>query len=281
MLHRAVLRDLDRLTSVLAGPVTAVRRAALIEHVTFLTGELRRHWQLQDELIWPRAVADDPSLAGAADQVRDDHLAAAAQCAAMVTAAEQWARVGDAEHRLLVRDAVREVAAVLPAVFERDGDVTAVALGALTSQDWAAIDRGVVRRRRRRPTALARELFWLLDELDAGERGGAAGRCSAAADVGAAQRVQRRVQPRVVPDVGRRRAGRAGLTARAGFGRVVGVRGCGIAGGVGRGGLSGRGLSRRCPAGPGRTRAGSRTSTTARPVRGPGSASPTVPPPRR
>ena len=212
VLQRAVLRDLDRLTSVLAGPVTAVRRSALIGHVTFLTGELRRHWQLQDELIWPRAVAGDPSLAGAADQVRDDHLAAAAECAAMVTAAEQWARVGDAEHRLLVRDAVREVAAVLPAVFERDGDVTAVALGALTSQDWAAIDRGVVRRRRR-PTALARELFWLLDELDAGERGGAVGRRPAAADVGAAQRVQRRVQPRVVPDVGRRRAGRAGLTA--------------------------------------------------------------------
>jgi len=165
VLHRAVLRDLDRLTSVLAGPVTSVRRSALIGHVTFVTGELRRHWQLQDELIWPRAVADDPSLAGAADQVRGDHLAAAAQCAGLVTAAERWARVGDAEHRLLVLDAVREVAAVLAAVFERDGDVTAVALGALTSQDWAAIDRGVVRRRR--PTALARELFWLLDELDA------------------------------------------------------------------------------------------------------------------
>ena len=165
VLHRAVLRDLDRLTSVLAGPVTAVRRSALIGHMTFLTGELRRHWQLQDELIWPRAVAGDPSLAGAADQVRGDHLAAAAQCAGLVTAAERWARVGDAEHRLLVLDAVREVAAVLATVFDRDGDVTAVALGALTSRDRAAIDRGVVRRRR--PTALARELFWLLDELDA------------------------------------------------------------------------------------------------------------------
>jgi hypothetical protein len=164
VLHRAVLRDLDRLTSVLAGPVTAVRRSALIGHVTFLTGELRRHWQLQDELIWPRAVAADPSLAGAADQVRDDHLAAAAECAAMVMAAQQWGTIGDAEHRVLVRDAVREVAAVLPAVLERDGDVTAVALGALTNQDWAAIDRGVVRRRR--PTVLARKLFWLLDELD-------------------------------------------------------------------------------------------------------------------
>ena len=112
-------------TSVLDAPVTAVRRAALIEHVTFLTGELRRHWQLQDELIWPRAVADDPSLAGAAEQVRGDHRAAAAECDAMVTAAEHWALVGDAEHRLLLRAAVREVADVLPAVFERDGDVTA------------------------------------------------------------------------------------------------------------------------------------------------------------
>ena len=53
---------------------------------------------------------------------------------------------------------------MLPAVFERDGDVTAVALGALTSQDWAVIDLGAARRRR--PTTLARELFWLLDELD-------------------------------------------------------------------------------------------------------------------
>jgi hypothetical protein len=165
VLQRAVLRDLERLTSVLAGPVTAVRRTALIDHVTFLTAELRRHWQLPDELIWPRAPAGDPSLAGVADRVRGDHRAAAAECAAMVTAAEQWAMVGDAEHRLLLRDAVREVAAVLPAVFERDGDVTALALGALTSQDWAVIELGATRRRR--PTALARELFWLLDELDA------------------------------------------------------------------------------------------------------------------
>ena len=164
VLQRAVLRDLDRLTSVLAGPVTAVRRTALIGHVTFLTAELRRHWQLQDELIWPRAVAADPSLAGAADQARDDHIAAAAECAGLVTAAQQWAMIGDAEHRLLVRDAVREVAAVLPAVFERDGVVTAVALAALTTADVAAIDRGVARRRR--PTVLARKLFWLLDELD-------------------------------------------------------------------------------------------------------------------
>ena len=165
LVHRAVLRDLDRLVSALAGPVTTVRRTALIDHVTFLTAELRRHWQLQDELIWPRAPAGDPSLAGVADRVRGDHRAAAAECAAMVTAAEQWAMVGDAEHRLLLRDAVREVAAVLPAVFERDGDVTALALGALTSQDWAVIELGATRRRR--PTALARELFWLLDELDA------------------------------------------------------------------------------------------------------------------
>lgn len=164
VLQRAVLRDLERLTSVLAGPVTAVRRSALIGHVTFLDGELRRHRQLQDELIWPRAVASDPSLAGLADRQRGDHRSATTACAAMVTAAEQWARVSDAEHRLLLRDAVREVAARLPAVFERDGDVTALALGALTSQDWAAIERGSARRRR--PTALARELFWLLDELD-------------------------------------------------------------------------------------------------------------------
>ncbi len=36
---------------------------------------------------------------------------------------------------------------------------------ALTSQDWAVVERAAVRRQR--PTALARELFWLLDGLDA------------------------------------------------------------------------------------------------------------------
>ena len=164
VLHRAVLRDLERLASVLAGPVTAVRREALIGHVTFLTAQLRRHWQVQDELLWPRAVAGDPSLACAADRVRDSHRAAAAHCATMVTAAQQWAVVGDAEHRLLVLDAVRELADVLPAVFERDSDVSAPALGALTGQDRAVVQLGADRRRR--PTALARELFWLLDDLD-------------------------------------------------------------------------------------------------------------------
>ena len=164
LVYRAVLRDLDRLISALAGPVTTVRRAALIEHVTFLTAELRRRWQLQDELIWPRAVARDSSLAGPAQDVLADHRAAGPACAALVAAAQRWARVGDAEHRLQLRDAVGEVADVLPAVFGPETDATPLALAALTTHDWAAVERGTARRRR--PTALARELFWLLDELE-------------------------------------------------------------------------------------------------------------------
>ena len=63
IIHRAVLRDLDRLTVVLATPVTAVRRAALIGHATFLATELYRHHRVKDEVLWTRAVVRDPELA--------------------------------------------------------------------------------------------------------------------------------------------------------------------------------------------------------------------------
>jgi len=164
ILRHAVLRDLERLATVLADPVTAVRRAALIGHVTFLADQLRRHWRLQDELIWPRAVARDPELAGPADEVRRDHQAADSACADVLAAARTWDRAADADHRLLVRAAVTEFASVLPSVFGQEAMTSTFAFAALTSDDRAAIERGAVRRAR--PTTLARELFWLLDELD-------------------------------------------------------------------------------------------------------------------
>ena len=177
-----------------------------------------------------------------------------------MTAAREWSRVGDAEHRLLLRDAVRQSCVVLPAVVAREEDVTPLALAVLTSQDWVSIDGAAVTRQRL--TAVARELFWLLDGLDAESAG---------------------VPLAGVPPLRMwvLRNGFSGAYNRGSYLMWVG-------GGLGvpvdlpgrQVGLRGR-LSRRCPAGPDRRRAGCRTSRTARRVRGPGSASPTVPLPRR
>ena len=71
------------------------------------------------ELIWPRAVARNPTLTGAAEVVRSEHRAAVGGLPAPRSSRPRAKRPGSvsAEHRLLVRDAVGEVAAALPTVF--------------------------------------------------------------------------------------------------------------------------------------------------------------------
>jgi hypothetical protein len=167
IIHRAVLRDLDRLTGALAAPVTAVRRAALIGHATFLATELYRHHRVEDEVLWTRAVVRDPEVAARAEQLRHEHRDSDRLAAAMTTAAQAWAVGGGASGRLNLRTAAAEVSTSLaPRLAREEATAMPLACAVLTADDWAAVARATPRPRR--PTALAREVFWLLDELDGG-----------------------------------------------------------------------------------------------------------------
>lgn len=131
----AVDRDLGRLSEVLAEPVTAVRRAALVAHIGFLVDQIR----LADADLADRQ-------AGPLSRLRHE-----SRC---------WSR--EPARRAPLRAAVRQAAAGLST---SRGTVR----GPL-AEPGRPDPAGRVRLRAlptRHPTALAYRYFWLLDELPA------------------------------------------------------------------------------------------------------------------
>ncbi|MFN8197599.1 MAG: hypothetical protein U0R72_04605 [Nakamurella multipartita] len=129
----AVGRDLDRLSRVLAEPVTAVRRAALVAHIGFLVDQIR--------------VAD-PDLAerqaGPLSRLRHE-----SRC---------WSREPGRREALL--GTVRQAAAALGPAIAARSDVTPPAGRPDPTPPIALRDLPT-----QHPTALAYRYFWLLDEL--------------------------------------------------------------------------------------------------------------------
>ncbi len=162
----AVGRDLDRLTQVLTEPVTGVRRAALIGHLTFLLDQLRADHRLQDVAIWPAAVRHRPELTDMAERVARSHAELKVSTAAALHAAADWSRF--AGLRPVVLDAAHELAVRLRPVLDQDCDLLPLACNAIPDSDWVAIER--LAPRLFGPTRLARRMFWLLDELDPGRQ---------------------------------------------------------------------------------------------------------------
>ena len=129
----AVGRDLHRLSGVLCGPVTPVRRTALVGHVGFLVEQAQRSGDNQ------------PTRYGTAlSRLRHE--------------SRLWLR--DPQRRAELRAAVEIAAATV------DASRPAVPAGPGSARRPA--DRATVRLRdlpAGRPTALAYRYFWLLDEL--------------------------------------------------------------------------------------------------------------------
>ena len=160
--QHAVRRDLDRLDQVLAGPVTAVRRAALVEHTQFLLDQLQEHHRVLDEVSWPSALAVRPDLADIASRVSMAHAELTEPIGAVRNSARQWR--SDPRRRVEVLSAVRELFAVLSPVLDQDAELAPLiddVVGAAVAAQPPGRKAWVVA-----PTKLARRTFWLLDDLD-------------------------------------------------------------------------------------------------------------------
>lgn len=161
--RHALRRDLGRLVEILDEPITDVRRAALTQHIRFLTDHLQRHHRLQDEVIWPRVEVERADLAELAERVRVAHADLGTQIRDLRGAAQNWSSVPAL--RTQVRDAVLALQNASGPVFDDDADGLPIACEVLSAQDWADIGRRLAPSGG--PTRRARKLFWLLDDSDA------------------------------------------------------------------------------------------------------------------
>lgn len=138
----ALARDLARLSGVLAAPITAVRRTALVEHVGFLVDQARSDGDAPGRFPVALSRLGHESRLWARDPLRRPQVRAAAEAAELAVAAA-WAGLpadGPADGP----------PAGSPATSPPPDGSTGVSLGALPG---------------RRPTALAYRYFWLLDDL--------------------------------------------------------------------------------------------------------------------
>ena len=160
VVHHAVLRDIERLERVLAEPVTAVRRAALIRHTEFLLDQLQAQFVLLDNQFRTAAGSADPELANRCEEARRSRDELAGVEYTLRGRLARWRTVPG--ERAAVRTALFEFAAAVRPVLNEDAELVSV-LSTVALPGGGIIG---VRAARMVPTKRAHQLFWLLDDLD-------------------------------------------------------------------------------------------------------------------
>ncbi|MET0967077.1 MAG: hemerythrin domain-containing protein [Nakamurella sp.] len=161
VVNRAVRRDLDRFISVLAEPVTSVRRTALADHVGFILDQLEAVHRLQDAALWPAVLNRRPHLADLADRAAKAHAGLAGSIESARQAALTWKRAPVT--RTAARTALRDLTIALEPVAGQDAETVPLACAMLPDDALSRIDHA--HPRPVGPTKVARRLFWLLDDL--------------------------------------------------------------------------------------------------------------------
>jgi hemerythrin-like domain-containing protein len=165
IVHAALRRDLRRTQEVLRGPVTARRRAAMVSQLRFLLHQLHEHHTAEDEVIWPAVLRDHPDLAELAHTMEAEHDRLDWALARFAAALDTWCGTGDPADRGAVRRAAHDVSVVLePHLLHEEQEAMPVLAQRLTAKQWKRIDRKL--HGMSRPSVMARQLFWLLDDLD-------------------------------------------------------------------------------------------------------------------
>lgn len=142
----------------------------MVDHIKFLLDQLHHHHTVEDELIWPAVLRAQPDLQALFEQMEAEHARLRWVIERLQTATDSWAKTGDESHRSAVRLAAIDLETVLePHLQHEEADAMPVIVAALSAQQWAPIDRKL--RKTGAPPVMARQLFWMLDELDDRPRG--------------------------------------------------------------------------------------------------------------
>jgi len=171
VMHDALRRDFSRMRGVLSAPVAPgdAQRVALAEHMAFMIFFLDSHHHNEDEKLWPRVRANDPSLGALLDSMSRDHAQIAVQVDELKEAAERYAERGDDATRADLLAAIDRCTAVLvPHLDREEAEVMPLVSACLSNDEWRAFEKSA---KPDLPIAQLAEYFnWFLEDLDEARR---------------------------------------------------------------------------------------------------------------
>lgn len=169
IIHHGLRRDLARMTSVLAHPMSDDQRTALCRHISWLLDYLHHHHHHvgEDEGVWPRTLSKRPDLAQMVEEMEAEHEALAAASDGLRHAAAGFARDGSDANRSALAHAVTQMQeATLPHLEHEEQVAMPLVLETLDDDDWDYLEKNYFRKGISL-TDSATMFMLLLDDLDA------------------------------------------------------------------------------------------------------------------
>lgn len=172
VVHRALLRDLDRADRALAGPggLPERQRRALAAHVSWMMGFLRAHHRSEDDGLYPAVLARRPDAADLLARMDDDHRALEPAITAVETAADAYGDDGSSAARAELLGSLRSLHDPLAAHLRREEDEAMPVVSAcLSDAEW----RGIEKEHNLAGKSFAQlglEGHWLIDGVPAEDR---------------------------------------------------------------------------------------------------------------
>ena len=166
VIHRSLVRDLDRLERVTRSDVPDAQRAALTRFVPWLLDFLHHHHVGEDEGVWPRLLAKRPDLAPLVADMGTEHARLAAASDGLRAACAAWATDGSAAARERVHAAtVAMQEATLPHLEHEEREIIPIAVDTFDEADWAYLSKNHFRKGLSFRDA-GTSLMWDLDDAE-------------------------------------------------------------------------------------------------------------------
>lgn len=166
VIHRSLVRDLDRLEKVTSRAVPDAQRTAITGFVTWLLDTLHHHHIGEDEGLWPRILAKRPDLAPIVAEMEAEHGRLAAASDDLRAAADAWAADGsDAARERVHAATVAMQEATLPHLEHEEREMVPLAVEVLDADDWAYLSKHHFRKGLSMSDA-GTQLVWFLDDAE-------------------------------------------------------------------------------------------------------------------
>jgi uncharacterized protein YndB with AHSA1/START domain len=170
IVHDALRRDLDRARAAISGPPfpADAQRAAIAEHLGWMTGFLHRHHESEDEGLYPLVRRRNPAAVSLLDTMDADHDRIGPAITGLTEAAAAYA--GDPAAREGLGQALDRLADLLyPHLRREEDELMPVVSASITEAQWQEWDQKY-NVKPLPPLELADTGLWILDDLGEADR---------------------------------------------------------------------------------------------------------------